>query len=171
MAETIDQVFVTLKHWLVQFAPAQWQPLVSALLSAAGLILTFAALFALTTILERKGLGRIQNRYGPNRVGRFGLLQPVADGIKALTKEDVIPAVADQAVHFLAPLVLVAPVFLALAVLPVDATCGGGFGCGGAVLLRRQRRHGVVGVYGGVVEPEQVFVAGGDAGDCADDQL
>ena len=119
MAETIDQVFVTLKHWLVQFAPAQWQPLVSALLSAAGLILTFAALFALTTILERKGLGRIQNRYGPNRVGRFGLLQPVADGIKALTKEDVIPAVADQAVHFLAPLVLVAPVFLALAVLPV----------------------------------------------------
>ncbi|HWH68410.1 MAG TPA: NADH-quinone oxidoreductase subunit NuoH [Candidatus Sulfotelmatobacter sp.] len=119
MDETIDQIFVLLKHWLVGFAPARWQPLVSALLSIIAIIAVFATIFAVTTILERKGLGRIQNRYGPNRVGPFGLLQPAADGIKALIKEDVVPRTADQVVHFLAPLVLVVPVFLALAVLPV----------------------------------------------------
>ena len=119
MVETMDQIFVTLKHWLVGFAPNQWQPVVSALLSVAAIILTFATLFAITTILERKGLGRIQNRYGPNRVGPCGILQPLADGLKALTKEDIVPRTADKTVHFLAPLVLVAPVFLALAVVPM----------------------------------------------------
>jgi NADH-quinone oxidoreductase subunit H len=119
MAETLDQIFIALKHWLVGFAPDQWQPVVSVLLSVAAIILTFAALFAITTILERKGLGRIQNRYGPNRVGPWGILQPLADGLKALTKEDLVPRTADRAVHFLAPLVLVAPVFLALAVVPM----------------------------------------------------
>jgi NADH-quinone oxidoreductase subunit H len=115
----MDQVFVTAKHWLVGLAPEGWQPFVSALLSAAAIVVTFAILFAGTTILERKGLGRIQNRYGPNRVGPYGLLQPLADGLKALIKEDVVPSVADHVVHFLAPLVLVVPVFLALAVLPM----------------------------------------------------
>jgi len=117
--EMMDQIFVDLKHWLVSLAPAQWQPLISALISVAAIIAVFASLFAVTTILERKGLGRIQNRYGPNRVGPFGLLQPAADGLKALTKEDIVPRSADQVLHFLAPLVLVVPAFLALAVLPV----------------------------------------------------
>jgi NADH-quinone oxidoreductase subunit H len=115
----IDQILVDLKHWLVNLAPEQCQPLFSALISVAALIGTFASLFALTTVLERKGLGRIQNRYGPNRVGPFGILQPAADGLKALTKEDIVPRTADQVVHFLAPLVLVVPAFLALAVLPM----------------------------------------------------
>src|SRR6266581_567549 len=115
----MDQIFVTMKHWLVGFAPPHSQPLISAIITVAAIIGVFASLFAITTILERKGLGRIQNRYGPNRVGPFGILQPVADGIKALTKEDIIPHVADRVVHFLAPLVLVVPVFLALAVLPM----------------------------------------------------
>src|SRR5207247_404925 len=51
--------------------------------------------------------------------GTYEVLQPIADGIKALTKEDIVPRAADQVVHFLAPLILVAPVFLALAVVPV----------------------------------------------------
>ncbi len=51
--------------------------------------------------------------------GLYGLLQPLADGLKALTKEDIVPRTADKVVHFLAPLVLVVPVFLALAVVPV----------------------------------------------------
>jgi NADH-quinone oxidoreductase subunit H len=119
MPVTLDQIFVDLKHWLVALAPDQWQPLWSALILVTGIIVVFAGLFALATLLERKGLGRIQNRYGPNRVGPFGLLQPLADGLKALTKEDLVPAAADKVVHFLAPLVLVVSVFLALAVLPM----------------------------------------------------
>lgn len=110
---------MNLQHWLVGFAPAGPQPFLAALLNIAALIGVFAGLFAITTIFERKGLGRIQNRYGPNRVGPFGVLQPMADGIKALTKEDLVPRSADQVVHFIAPLVLVVPVFLALAVIPV----------------------------------------------------
>src|SRR5438552_12536529 len=119
MGGSIDQIFVTSKHWLTGFAPAQWQPLASALLSVAAIIVVFAGLFALTTVLERKGLGRIQNRYGPNRVGPFGILQPLADAVKAIIKEDIVPRTADNVVHFLAPLVLVGPVFLALAVVPM----------------------------------------------------
>src|SRR5438045_373738 len=115
----MDQLFVDFKHWLVGFAPDPWQPLVSAVISVIGILAIFPGLFALTTILERKGLGRIQNRYGPNRVGPCGILQPVADGLKAMTKEDIVPRAADKVVHFIAPLILVIPVFLALAVVPV----------------------------------------------------
>ncbi len=115
----MDQLLVNLTHWLVALLPPEWRPFASALISVAAIIFVFATLFALTTILERKGLGRIQNRYGPNRVGPFGVLQPVADGLKAMTKEDIVPRAADKVVHFLAPLILVVPVFLALAVVPV----------------------------------------------------
>src|SRR5438445_1796545 len=113
----MDQLFVNVKHWLVAIAPLGVQPVISAIISVAAIIGVFATLFALTTVLERKGLGRIQNRYGPNRVGPFGILQPLADGVKAIIKEDLVPRGADTVVHFLAPLALVAPVFLALAVV------------------------------------------------------
>src|ERR1700748_868500 len=118
MGETFDQAFVTLKHWALGFFPEAWQPLVSAILSVAPILVVFPSLFAVTTILERKGLGRIQNRYGPNRVGPFGFLQPLADGIKSLTKEDIVPHAADKVVHFLAPVVLVLAAFSLYAVLP-----------------------------------------------------
>src|SRR3974377_865777 len=99
----MDEIFVTAKQWAVGLIPTGPQPLVSALLSVIAIIGVFATLFAITTLLERKGLGRIQNRFGPNRVGPFGLLQPAADGLKALTKEDVVPHAADRGVHFFAP--------------------------------------------------------------------
>jgi NADH-quinone oxidoreductase subunit H len=123
MEETLDQVFVALKYglvrWLSESGAAAWEPVLSAFISAAAIIAIFAALFAITTVLERKGLGRIQNRYGPNRVGPCGILQPLADGLKALTKEDVVPRAADKLLHFVAPLVLVVPAFLALSVIPM----------------------------------------------------
>jgi NADH-quinone oxidoreductase subunit H len=119
MGEAADQFFVTLQHWLVGHAPASLQPILSSLLSVVAILLVFALLFAITTVLERKGLGRIQNRYGPNRVGPFGFLQPIADGIKSLTKEDIVPHAADKVVHFLAPVVLVVTAFSLYAVLPL----------------------------------------------------
>ncbi|HEY1809703.1 MAG TPA: NADH-quinone oxidoreductase subunit NuoH [Acidobacteriaceae bacterium] len=115
----VDQIFVLLKAWLVGHTPAPLQTLVSIVIIIAAIIVVFATLFALTVLLERKGLGRIQNRYGPNRVGPFGVLQPIADAIKSLTKEDIVPRSADAVVHYLAPLVLVGTAFLAYAVLPI----------------------------------------------------
>jgi NADH-quinone oxidoreductase subunit H len=119
MPEMIDQIFVLLKHWLMGYVPAMLQPVISALLSVVPVLLVFPLLFAITTVLERKGLGRIQNRYGPNRAGIFGILQPMADGIKSLTKEDIVPLTADHLVHLMAPLLLVIASFLAYAVLPI----------------------------------------------------
>ena len=117
--DTVDQIFVLSKHWLLGYVPTALQPIVSAILSVAPVLVVFPLLFAITTVLERKGLGRIQNRYGPNRVGPYGFSQPIADGIKSLTKEDIVPRSADQVVHLLAPLLLVMAAFLAYAVLPI----------------------------------------------------
>jgi NADH-quinone oxidoreductase subunit H len=114
-----DQIFVTLKHWTLLHTPAPLHVLVSILLNVVPIIIVFPTLFALTVLLERKGLGRMQNRYGPNRVGPFGILQPIADAVKSLTKEDIVPRAADHIVHYLAPLVLVGAAFLAYAVLPI----------------------------------------------------
>ncbi|MBA7487035.1 NAD(P)H-quinone oxidoreductase subunit 1, chloroplastic [subsurface metagenome] len=68
--------------------------------------------------LERRGMGRMQARLGPNRVGPFGLLQPVADAIKVLIKEDIVPVKADKVVHWLAPVVAFAPALMIFAVIP-----------------------------------------------------
>jgi NADH-quinone oxidoreductase subunit H len=119
MIEKADQIFVLLGHWLVSFLPAALQKPALVLLAVVAIIVTFPALFAITVLLERKGLGRMQNRYGPNRVGPYGLFQPVADGIKSLTKEDIVPLSADAVVHFLAPVLLVVVVFMGYAVLPI----------------------------------------------------
>jgi NADH-quinone oxidoreductase subunit H len=119
MTNILDQIFVLLKHWVVGFLPMWLQPIVGALLSVVAILAVFPGLFAISVLLERKGLGRMQNRIGPNRVGPLGVLQPAADGIKALIKEDVVPYSADHLVHFLAPVVLVVVVFMGYAVLPM----------------------------------------------------
>src|SRR3989440_8928043 len=118
---SVDQVFVSLKGWLLSFvssAPDWVQAIVSSLINVGAVLGIFLTLFALISVLERKILGRIQNRYGPNRVGPFGLFQPIADGIKLLIKEDIVPTRADKVVHFLAPIMMAAPAILALGVIP-----------------------------------------------------
>src|SRR5437588_4036746 len=114
-------MFIRAKQHLLSHlagAPDWVMQIVSALINIAGLLAVFLTLFALISVLERKILGRIQNRYGPNRVGPFGLFQPVADGIKMLIKEDIVPARADKVVHFLASVVLAAVAILTLGVIP-----------------------------------------------------
>ena len=73
---------------------------------------------ALYTWFERRTLGRFQNRLGPNRWGPFGILQPIADLLKLITKEDTTPDEADRWVMTLAPIVLVVPTLLVAAVFP-----------------------------------------------------
>src|SRR5260370_38390975 len=119
MVTTLDQIFVVLNHWIVGHLPSALQPFAGVLLNVVAIVVTFPALFAIAVLLERKGLGRMQNRIGPNRVGPYGILQPVADGLKSLTKEDIVPRSADRVVHFLAPIVLVVTVFMGFAVLPM----------------------------------------------------
>lgn len=83
--------------------------------------LVLGVLFFLAAYLvwaERKFLSRLQVRYGPNRAGKFGLLQPIADGIKMITKEDVIPDGADRFIFLLAPAVVAATALLMFAVVP-----------------------------------------------------
>jgi NADH-quinone oxidoreductase subunit H len=119
--ESVDQAFIHGKQWLLSLlggAPDWVTQFVSALINIGALLGFFLTLFAAMSVLERKILGRIQNRYGPNRVGPFGLLQPVADGIKMLIKEDIVPARADKIVHFVAPILIAATAILALGVIP-----------------------------------------------------
>jgi NADH-quinone oxidoreductase subunit H len=121
MSVSIDQIFVSGKRWLLSWlasAPDWLVQVVSSLINIFALLAVFLTLFALMSVLERKILGRIQNRYGPNRVGPFGLLQPVADGIKMLIKEDIVPVRADKIVHFLAPVLIAATAILALGIIP-----------------------------------------------------
>ncbi|MGA9532554.1 MAG: NADH-quinone oxidoreductase subunit NuoH [Anaerolineales bacterium] len=85
-----------------------------------GALLTFTLLtgFAYLTLFERRVLAKIQTRIGPNRVGPFGLLQPVADGIKLIFKEELIPDRADRVLFVLAPIITVIPALIILAVIP-----------------------------------------------------
>ena len=121
MSDSLDQIFVRGKQLLLAplaHAPNWLVQIASSLINIFALLGVFLTLFALMSVLERKILGRIQNRYGPNRVGPFGLLQPVADGIKMLIKEDIVPVRADKIVHFLAPVLIAAAAILALGIIP-----------------------------------------------------
>jgi NADH-quinone oxidoreductase subunit H len=85
------------------------------------LIATIGLLMPLLSIwLERKVSARIQDRLGPNRVGPYGLLQAVADAVKLLTKEQIVPRGADPLIYYTAPLVMVISVIMIMAVIPIN---------------------------------------------------
>jgi NADH-quinone oxidoreductase subunit H len=84
-------------------------------------VAVFAFLVVMTLfsiVFERKVVGRMQNRIGPNRVGPWGILQSLADGVKLAFKEEIIPVLADKPVYFLAPILSAVPAFLAFSVIP-----------------------------------------------------
>src|SRR5262245_61411007 len=98
---------------------AEWvQNLVIPLVKIAVVLGVVSLVVAYLTLLERKVLGFIQARLAPRRVGPHGLLQPIADGLKLLLKEDIVPDRADRVAFLLAPAVAIVPAFAAFAVIP-----------------------------------------------------
>jgi NADH-quinone oxidoreductase subunit H len=89
-----------------------------ALWLAVGFLGVFPGIVAYMVWLERKVAARFQDRIGPNRVGPLGLLQPIADAIKLVTKEDLVPRDADRWVHLAAPILVIVSSFLVMAVIP-----------------------------------------------------
>ncbi|AKC83255.1 NADH dehydrogenase [Verrucomicrobia bacterium IMCC26134] len=128
----LERAPLELRDWAVQLLPAPLQWISHHLITIVAVLAVFGLFFAFTTVAERKLLGRLQNRLGPNRAGLpkfsilpwhirhklFGLSQPFADAVKALTKEDIVPAAADKVLHFLAPVVVVGFSLMTFAVLP-----------------------------------------------------
>ncbi len=108
-----QQVDLTLYTWI------RW-----VLWLVIGFFGIFPGIVAYMVWAERKVAARFQDRIGPNRVGPLGLLQPIADALKLLTKESIVPRSADQWVHLLAPVLILISAFLVLAVVP--------FGIGGS---------------------------------------
>ena len=86
---------------------------------AAGFAFVIVTGFAYTTLLERRLLAFLQHRVGPNRVGPLGFMQPAADGLKLVFKEDLMPAGADKWVFRLAPMIKVIPILMIAAVIPM----------------------------------------------------
>lgn len=91
--------------------------LLSILKIVVVLVITLTAV-AYTVLLERKLLGRMQNRWGPSRVGPFGLLQPLADGIKLFLKEDLMPMAAERPLFIAAPIIALTCALISIAVVP-----------------------------------------------------
>jgi NADH-quinone oxidoreductase subunit H len=88
------------------------------LLKVVGVFAFLVVMTLFSIVFERKVVGRMQNRIGPNRVGPWGTLQSLADGLKLAFKEEIIPALADKPVYWMAPVLSAVPAFLAFSVIP-----------------------------------------------------
>src|SRR5512142_1204080 len=82
-------------------------------------VVVLLTMVAYTVLLERKLMGHIQNRWGPSRVGPFGLLQPLADGLKSIFKEDITPPYVYKPLYLLAPMLSLSLALTSIAVIPV----------------------------------------------------
>jgi NADH-quinone oxidoreductase subunit H len=89
-----------------------------SLLKVAVVTVVMLMAVAYTVLLERKLVGRIQNRWGPSRVGPFGLLQPLVDGAKSFLKEDIIPSGVNRTLYLIAPIIALGCALISIAVVP-----------------------------------------------------
>src|SRR6266850_1166530 len=101
-----------------------WNFIIFALIKIAFVIGAVLTLFAYGVLAERRISAFIQDRVGPNRVGPLGFLQPLADGVKSLLKEDFTPAHVRKAYFWLAPAIALIPSLLTVAVIPFGSTLG-----------------------------------------------
>ncbi len=120
MADPINVIALWLRNLLSDWGVAPW--LVSVILALIGVVVLCVFLLLITVFLvwvERKVVARFQDRLGPNRLGPFGLIQPFADVLKLLIKEDLTPKGADKFIYNLAPIMALATVLLLWAVIPL----------------------------------------------------
>ena len=101
-----------------------WNFVIFALIKIVCVVVALLTMFAYAALLERRVCAFIQDRIGPNRVGPWGLLQPLADGVKLLLKEDFTPAHVRKAFFWLAPAIAVIPALLVVAVIPFGSNLG-----------------------------------------------
>ncbi len=97
---------------------ALWQFILFSILKVIVVLVLFLTSVAYTVLLERKLVGRIQTRWGPSRVGPFGMWQPLCDGLKLFLKEDMIPAGVYRPLYLAAPLIALGCALLSIAVIP-----------------------------------------------------
>ncbi len=95
-----------------------WIFLLLSVLKVAVVTVLLLMAVAYTVLLERKLVGRIQNRWGPSRVGPFGLLQPMVDGLKLFLKEDLLPTSVYRPLYILAPLIALSCALISISVIP-----------------------------------------------------
>jgi len=126
----MDDPVIFIANWLKNLLIG-WglsQGLVTLILTVIGVVVLASVLLLLDVFLvwvERKVVARFQDRFGPNRLGPFGLIQPFADIIKLLIKEDITPIGADKIVYNIAPIIALATVVALWGVLPISATIYG----------------------------------------------
>ena len=122
MIDTINNIFGIVNQaigdFVAGFLPTWVAAAIMALIAIVAALVFLIVVVMLETYLERRVLARMQDRWGPNRVGPWGLLQPIADVLKLLMKEDIRPNVADKWVFFLAPCIVLIPSVLSYAVIP-----------------------------------------------------